>query len=231
MDSIYQIFLDHRLHLGLHQKDWNPKMKAFIIGCRHKRYIFDLQQTFYHLKVASSVLKKAFREGERILIYSDHEIFGELLPWVCPKHPSLYILNQPPVGGFLTNWQSLYKYAWHLEEGDRKGLRKKSQLQRHLKRFQPFIDFRKQDLLLQNEDTSSQKLSPWKSPGLLLIFHGQKAQPLMEEARRLRMPTIALLNSDGDPSLVTYPIPANNQHPKALLLIAQILFSAFHLED
>ena len=115
---------------------------------RHKKgYIFDLQQNFLNaLKVAySSVLEKAFREGDKdLLIYSDHEIFGEHSSMgPVPKHPSHYILKPTTVRRFYTftnGKEPLQICLANLEEGDRKGFReKKSQIeQRQLKRFQPY---------------------------------------------------------------------------------------------
>jgi small subunit ribosomal protein S2 len=200
------------LHFGHKTSKWNPRMKPFIFGERNGVHIFDLEKTAEYLKTAMQFLEKSAQENRTILLVSTKQQTLESLPDLAVALNCPYV-TEKWFGGLLTNWNTTKERIRQLR--DLKKERDETAFSRYLKkeRNSKLKQITKLELWL----AGIEKLE--KKPDVVFVLDTVKDKLAVREANKCGIPVVAVVDSNADPDLVSYPIPANDDSVKAIQLI------------
>jgi small subunit ribosomal protein S2 len=205
--------LEAGVHFGHQTKRWNPKMKEFIFGQRNGIYIIDLQKTIRIFKEALQFIKKMASEGGEILMVGTKKQAQDIIRDYAQKCESCYV-NQRWLGGLLTNFdvirgsvEKLIEYDEMREDGRWDLLSKKEQSK--LEKV-----YRKLAKNLGGIRTLGDL------PRVLFIIDSTKEEIAILEAMKLNIPIVAVVDTNGDPENIDYPIPGNDDAVRAIELFA-----------
>lgn len=205
--------LEAGVHFGHQTRRWNPKMKDYIFGQRNGIYIIDLQKTIKMFKEALNFLKAQAEQGKMILFVGTKKQAQEIIKEWATKCESCYV-NQRWLGGLLTNFQVV-----------RGGIERLIELEE-------MREDGRWDLLSKKEQSRLEKvykklaknLGGLKSlvelPGALFVIDASKEEIAISEAKKLGIPIVAVVDTNGDPEGIDYPIPGNDDAVRAIELFA-----------
>jgi len=205
-------------HFGHKTKRWNPKMAPYLFGVRNGLHIIDLQQTVPMLHRALVAVREVAAKNGRILFVGTKRQAADPVADAA-RECGQYYINQRWLGGMLTNWgtiQSSIKRLRRLEEllsQEETGLTKKETLS--LRR-----DYEKLEKSLGGiKDMGG-------VPDLIFIVDTNKEQLAVEEAKRLSIPVVAILDSNSSPDDITFPVPGNDDATRAIKIYCQLVADA-----
>jgi small subunit ribosomal protein S2 len=210
--------LEAGVHFGHHTRRWNPRMSPFLYGIRNQVHIIDLQQTVPMLDRALRAVRDVTAAGGRVLFVGTKRAAAEYVADAA-KRCGQYYVNHRWLGGMLTNWKTItgsIKRLRQIEDmlsGDVQGLTKKEILE-----------------ITRDRDKLERALGGIKDmgglPDILFIIDTNKEKLAVEEAVKLGIPVIAILDSNSDPTGVTYPIPGNDDAIRAITLYCDLIAGA-----
>ncbi|MAV77107.1 MAG: 30S ribosomal protein S2 [Candidatus Marinimicrobia bacterium] len=212
--SIKQL-LEAGVHLGHKTLRWNPKMKNFIFGEKNSIHILDLTQTVTLLKKALMEVHKCISAGGKILIVSTKKQASETVLKVAQETNQFYV-NYRWLGGMLTNWKTIQNSIKRLKKLD-SDLSKED------------IGFTKKEILKLGKERDKLKRSLGgisemsKIPDLLFIIDTNVESLAVKEAIKLKIPIVAVLDSNSDPIGVDFPIPGNDDARRSINLYCELL--------
>ena len=207
--------LEAGVHLGHKTLRWNPKMKSFIFGEKNSIHIIDLTQTVNFLKTALVEVHKCIASGGKILIVSTKKQASEQVSTLA-KDTSQFYVNYRWLGGMLTNWntiQNSIKRLKHLEDQlskDNMGFTKKE-----------IIKFGKERDKLQRSLGGIADMK--KLPNLIFIIDTNIESLAVNEAKKLGIPIIGVLDTNSDPTGIDFPIPGNDDARRSINLYCDLL--------
>ena len=207
--------LEAGVHLGHKTLRWNPKMKNFIFGEKNSIHIIDLTQTVNFLKTALVEVHKCIASGGKILIVSTKKQASEQVSTLA-KDTSQFYVNYRWLGGMLTNWntiQNSIKRLKHLEDQlskDNMGFTKKE-----------IIKFGKERDKLQRSLGGIAEMK--KLPNLIFIIDTNIESLAVNEAKKLGIPIIGVLDTNSDPTGIDFPIPGNDDARRSINLYCDLL--------
>jgi small subunit ribosomal protein S2 len=211
--------LDSGVHFGHQTRRWNPKMKRFIFTERNGIYIIDLQQSLTYIDNAYAFIKDTVARGGSIMFIGTKKQAQESVAEQARRVGMPYV-NQRWLGGMLTNFSTVYKRLQRLKEleaieqtGGQTVLSKKEALM--LKREQE---------KLSRTLGGIREMS--KLPSAVWIIDTNKEHIAVDEARKLGIPVIAILDSNCDPDLVNFPIPGNDDAIRSVGLLTRVVADA-----
>ncbi len=206
-------------HFGHLTRRWNPKMKKYIFMERNGIYVIDLKKTLECLKTASQAIIDITKSGERILFVGTKKQAKDIIKNEAERSSSYYI-NERWLGGTLTNYSTIKKSVRrmkHIEkmatDGTYDKLLKKEILKIERER-------EKLDLVLGGIRDMN------KLPGAMFVVDTKKETIAVAEAIKLNIPIIAVVDTNCDPVVVDYPIPANDDAFKSVSLITRAIADA-----
>lgn len=203
--------LEAGVHFGHQTKRWNPKMKDFIFGQRNGIYIIDLQKTIRIFKEALQFVISVSDDGKKILMVGTKKQAQDIIKDYATKCESCYV-NQRWLGGLLTNFsvirgsvEKLIELEEMKEDGRWDILSKKEQskLEKVYRKLSKNLGGIKDMLEL---------------PGALFVIDSVKEDIAIAEAQKLNIPIIAIVDTNGDPENIDYPIPGNDDAVRAIEL-------------
>lgn len=204
--------LESGAHFGHQTNRWNPKMKRYIYGARNGIYIIDLQQTLQQFLVAYRFIRSAAARGERILFVGTKKQAQDIVSEEAQRSQQ-YFVNQRWLGGALTNFTTIRQSLNRLKDYDQMQetgawdvLPKKEVLQLQKKRS-------KLEKILGGVKTME------ALPGAVFIIDCKKERIAIAEAKKLGIPTVALVDTNCDPDDIDYVIPCNDDAIRALRLM------------
>ncbi len=216
--SIRQL-LEAGVHFGHQKHRWNPKMEKFIFGTRNNIHILDLSQTVPLLYQALQLVSDTVADGGRVLFVGTKRQAAPIVA-ESARQSAQYFVNSRWLGGMLTNWQTISKSIARLREleameteGSMQGLTKKERLQ--LDRQRTRLD----------RDLGGIK-DMGNLPSVLFVIDTNKEQIAIQEARRLGIPVIAVIDSNSDPDMADLPIPGNDDAARAIELYCSLVARA-----
>ena len=212
--------LEAGAHFGHKTSRWHPKMAQYIHSKRDGTHIIDLTKTVSGLEDALSFITKITSEGKQVLLVGTKRQSQDIIKQVAEDTKMPYVTERW-LGGMLTNWNTIggrVKHLKTLEEkmanGELAGKYNKLEVQR----FQEEID-------QMNINYGGIK-EMHARPGAVFISDIVTDANAVREARKMNLPIVAIVDTNADPSLVTYPIPANDDAIKTIQLITDYVKSA-----
>ena len=214
-----QTLLDAGCHYGHQTRRWNPKMKPYIFGERNGIYILDLKQTMLGADAAYTFLKNVASKGGRVLFVGTKKQAQEPIATEAARANMPYI-NQRWLGGMLTNFVTMRSRIKRLEEleamvedGRMATLPKKEQALKN-----------KELLKLQLNLGGVRDMT--SLPQALFVVDSKREENAIREANRLHIPVVSLLDTNSDPDVVDYGIPANDDAIRSISLMCQLAADA-----
>ena len=207
--------LEAGAHFGHQTYRWNPKMKRFIYEERNGIHIIDLSKTMYHLRKACDIIAKEVAKGKSVLFVGTKKQ-AKMVVQNCADECGEYHVGERWLGGMLTNLSTIRQSIKKLERFEKKltsgseGLTKK----------ETFLMMKKQVKLDKNlNGIRAMK----KLPGVIVIIDPVTEHLAVAEAKKLGIPVLAIIDTNGDPDAVDYVIPANDDALKSNKLILQVI--------
>jgi small subunit ribosomal protein S2 len=212
--------LESGVHFGHQTRRWNPKMKRYIFTERNGIYIIDLQQSLDYIDRAYEFIKETVAHGGTILYVGTKKQAQEAIAEQA-RRVGMPFVNQRWLGGMLTNFSTVYKRLQRLKEleeidfGDvaSSGMTKKELLQ--LRREHDKLD----RTLGGIRDMS-------RVPSAIWVVDTKKEHIAVNEARKLGIPVVAILDTNCDPDEVNYPIPGNDDAIRSVALLTRVVADA-----
>lgn len=210
--------LEAGVHFGHQTHRWNPKMSPYIFGARNNIHIIDLSQTVPLLDQALKVVSDTVANGGRVLFVGTKRQASEIIADAAGRSAQ-YFVNARWLGGMLTNWKTISNSISRLRKldemlaGEVEGFTKKERL--NLDREREKLD----RALGGIKDMGS-------TPDLLFVVDTNKEAIAIQEARRLGIPVVAIVDSNCDPDQIDYPIPGNDDAARAISLYCDLVAKA-----
>jgi len=212
--------LESGVHFGHQTRRWNPKMKRFIFTERNGIYIIDLQQSLSYIDSAYGFIKDTVAKGGSVMFVGTKKQGQEAISEQAMRVGMPYV-NQRWLGGMLTNFQTVHQRLQRLKELDEinfddvagSGKTKKELLQ--LKR--------ERDKL---ERSLGGIRDMGRTPSAVWIVDTNKERLAVQEAKKLGIPIIAILDSNCDPDDVDFPIPGNDDAIRSVTLLTRVVADA-----
>ncbi len=211
--------LEAGVHFGHQTRRWNPKMKQYIYGARNGIYILDLHQTIKLFEDALNYVQRIVSNGGNVLFVGTKKQAQSAVREAAQKSGQ-YWVTERWLGGMLTNWDTIQKRIHRLKELDRmveegylNRLVKKEQLKRLEERDQ-----------LQRYFEGIRNME--EAPACLFIVDLNKEQIAVAEARRLKIPIVAIVDTNCDPDDADYVIPGNDDAIRSIRLVTSKISEA-----
>ena len=207
--------LEAGVHLGHKTLRWNPKMKTFIFGEKNSIHIIDLTQTVTLIKKALTEIHKCISGGGKILIVSTKKQASETILKVAKETDQFYV-NYRWLGGMLTNWNTIQNSIKRLKK-----------LEQDLSKED--IGFTKKEILKLGKEKDKLKRSLGgiaemkKVPSMLFVIDTNVESLAVKEAIKLKIPIVAVLDSNSDPFGIDFPIPGNDDARRSINLYCELL--------
>jgi small subunit ribosomal protein S2 len=211
--------LEAGVHFGHQTRRWNPKMKEYIFGERNGIYIIDLQKTLKLFKDAMRFVSEMAAQGKTVLFVGTKRQAQEAIAEEA-KRCSMYYVNQRWLGGLLTNHVTVQKSIQRLRELE--GMAQDSGYEGRSKKEITRLE-RERKALEQN--LAGIKDMPGL-PDILFAVDSNKEAIAVREARKLRIPVVAVVDTNCDPEMVDYVIPGNDDALRAIRLFASKIADA-----
>ena len=213
-DFTMRQLLEAGVHFGHQAHRWNPKMAPYIFGIRNNIHVLDLAQTVPMLHRALVAIQKVVAGGGRVLFVGTKRQASTPMAETARRCAQYYV-NHRWLGGTLTNWKTVSRSIRRLQSLDETlaaehtGLTKKEML-----------------TLTRERDKLERSLGGIKEmgglPDILVVIDTNKEAIAIQEARKLGIPVVAILDSNCDPDAITYPVPGNDDAARAISLYCDL---------
>lgn len=219
VDVSLEELLEAGAHFGHQARRWNPKMESFLYDVKEGVHIFDLVKTRQYLLEALDILSDYAQKGKVILFVGTKKQASDKLKEVATKAGQPYVSGRW-LGGTLTNFdqilrsiRTLGEMKEKMEKGEYAHLTKRERLEKTRE-------------IAKLEEKFGGISSLKSTPDLLVIIDSHKEKGAVSEANALNIPTIAVIDSNSDPTLVTYPIPMNDDASSSIEFILDLFGKA-----
>ena len=210
--------LEAGVHFGHHTRRWNPKMSPYIFGVRNGIHIIDLEQTVPLLRQGLEAVREVVAGGGRVLLVGTKRQAQDAIADAA-KRCGQYYVNYRWLGGMLTNFKTISASIKRLREVEERvaqqdiGLTKREVLE-----------------LTRDHDKLERALGGIKDmgglPDILVVIDTNKEAIAVAEANKLRIPVVAVLDSNSSPDGIAYPIPGNDDAMRAIHLYCDLFAGA-----
>ena len=207
--------LEAGVHLGHKTLRWNPKMKKYIFGEKNSIHIIDLTLTVEFLKAALVEVHKTISSGGKILIVSTKKQASEQVSELA-KETNQFFVNYRWLGGMLTNWNTIQNSIKRLKKLN-------DQLSKENIGFtkKEILKFGKEKEKLQRSLGGISEMK--KTPDLIFIIDTNIESLAVAEAKKLKIPIVAVLDTNSDPTGIDFPIPGNDDARRSINLYCDLL--------
>ncbi|WP_375327309.1 30S ribosomal protein S2 [Candidatus Tisiphia endosymbiont of Nemotelus uliginosus] len=212
--------LDAGVHFGHKTSRWNPKMAPYIYGSRDDIHVIDLQQTVALMQRALNVMCETVKKNGKILFVSTKVQASEIIAEYAEKCGQYYV-NHRWLGGMLTNWGTISN-----------SIKKLDKLEKVLANEEEYSGYTKKEILemTRKKDKLLRSLGGIRhidtKPNLLVIIDTNKEHLAIQEAVKLRIPIIAIVDTNSNPDNIDYPIPGNDDAIRSIKLYCNLFADA-----
>ena len=210
--------LEAGVHFGHQTHRWNPKMDRYIFGSRSNIHIIDLSQSIPLLHQALVAVRDVAAKGGRVLFVGTKRQASEIIA-DSAKRSAQYYVNSRWLGGMMTNWKTISNSIARLRKLD------------EILASEASGYSKKERLNLEREREKLEKAlggirDMGGTPDLMFIIDTNKEKIAIDEAKRLGIPVVAVIDSNCDPDLIDYPIPGNDDASRAISLYCDLISRA-----
>jgi small subunit ribosomal protein S2 len=201
--------IQNAVHFGHRTKKWNPKMKTYIYGEVNGVHVFDLNKTKAHLEKMLDFVKKTVEDGKTILFVSTKPQTAQMVPKLADTHDFPYVTKKW-FGGLLTNFDTMkerIRFFKNLKEQQATG-----EFSKYTKK--EASKFEKEIEKLESALGGIQNLR--RPPDVLFVVDGKRDLIAIKEARKLRIPVVGFCDTNADPDMYDYFVPANDDAMRSL---------------
>lgn len=208
--------LEAGVHFGHQTRRWNPRMKPYVFGARNGIYIIDLQKTVAQARAACAFASQITSEGKKVLFVGTKKQAKDVVEEEAKRSGMYYVTNRW-LGGMLTNYQTVKASIDRLKKIEA------------LKNSPEWIETPKKEQSRYDRELDKLKKSLGgieemkKLPGALFVIDTEKEHIAIKEAKKLGIPTIAVVDTNCDPSNIAYVIPGNDDAIRSLRLFARLI--------
>jgi small subunit ribosomal protein S2 len=208
--------LEAGVHFGHHSRRWNPKMKPFIFGKRQGIFIIDLEKSLERMRIAYDAVRNLTEAGKDILFVGTKQQARPIIEEEAARCGSCYVTERW-LGGLLTNFEIVSTRIARVSE-----------LERMINENQYGTSTKKEALLLQREYKKLMRLFSGlkqmdRLPGAIFVIDPVREVTAVAEAKRVQIPVIALIDTNGDPEDIDFPIPGNDDALRSIRLVASMV--------
>jgi small subunit ribosomal protein S2 len=214
--EIAKQYVKASVHYGHAPREWNPKMSPYILYTKYGYHIFDLVKTSKLLRLAGNVLQKKAEKGGKFLFVGTSRLSASIVAKQAKRSQNYYI-NYRWLGGMLTNWSTIQNRIERLKEleilelnGTLEALSKKD-----------YSKKRKEMDKLRRLFNGIKEMT--QLPEAIIFTNQLKDSLAIQECLRLGIPTVCIVDSNCDPDLIPYPIPANDDSSASINFILNYL--------
>ena len=211
--------LDSGVHFGHQTRRWNPKVKRFILTERSGIHIIDLQQSLAYIDKAYDFAKQTVAHGGTILFVGTKKQAQESIAEQATRVGQPYV-NQRWLGGLLTNFQTVSKRLQRMKELEEIDFDDTTK------------GFTKKELLIKKRELDKLHKSLGgirnltKTPSAMWVVDPKREHLAIDEAKKLGIPVIGILDTNADPDELAYPIPGNDDAIRSVALLTRIIADA-----
>jgi small subunit ribosomal protein S2 len=218
-ESLVKDLIDAGIHFGQRRSNWNPKMQDYIFGERNKIHIIDIRKTIKGLLLAKKFVQRTVAEGKDVcFVGTKRQARGSVEKYA--QDVGMPYVTERWLGGTLTNFRTIRERLKRLEELEQ--LVNSGEIDTYSKKMTSQLLREKKKITrnLQGIRTMTQL------PGAVIAVDVRREINALREARSLGIPTICLIDTDGDPDLVDIPIPGNDDSMRSIEVVIRELCEA-----
>jgi small subunit ribosomal protein S2 len=214
-----KLLLEAGVHFGHQTRKWNPKMKPYLFGARNGIHIVDLQTTARLLKEAYGFIVKAVSDGGSVLFVGTKKQAQDSIVGEAERCGMFHVRNRW-LGGTLTNFRTIRKSIDRLKELE------------EMKRDGSFNRYTKKEIMRMEKELMKLERSLGgikdldELPSALFIIDIRKEKIAVNEGKKLGIPIVAVVDSNGDPEHIDYVIPGNDDAIRSIKLLTSIIADA-----
>ncbi|MBI4431504.1 MAG: 30S ribosomal protein S2 [Candidatus Omnitrophica bacterium] len=216
LDVTLKQLLEAGVHFGHQTERWNPKMQRFIFGARNGIYIVDLEKTLKCIESACVFLNELVSKGQEVIFVGTKRQAKDTIKDIAQQCGMHYVAERW-LGGTLTNFETIRKSVARMEQLEK--MAEEGTLKFFTKKEAAGLQKEREKLSKNLEGIRRLK----RLPGALFIIDPKKEENAVKEAIKLNVPVVALIDTNSDPDLVTYPLPGNDDAIRSIRLIATII--------
>jgi small subunit ribosomal protein S2 len=218
-ESLVKDLIEAGIHFGQRRSNWNPKMAPYIFGERNKIHIIDIRQTIKGLLLAKRFVQTVVAEGKDVCFVGTKRQARAAVEKYAIDVGMPYVIERW-LGGTLTNFRTIRERLKRLEELEH--LIESGEIDTYSKKMTSQLLREKRKIARNLEGIRTMS----KLPGALIVVDVRRELNALREARSLGIPTICLVDTDGDPDMVDLPIPGNDDSMRSIEVIIRELCDA-----
>jgi small subunit ribosomal protein S2 len=215
-NTLVQDLIEAGIHFGQRGSSWNPKMQRYIYGKRNGIHIIDIKETVKGLLLAKKFIARAVAEGKDVCFVGTKRQAKNVIEQRVADI-GMHFVTERWLGGTLTNFRTIRSRLKRLEELE--AIEAKDNFASYSKKMESQLR-REKDKIKRNLD-GIRKMD--KLPGAIIAIDVKSEITALKEARKLGVPTICLIDTDGDPDLADIPIPGNDDSMRSIDVIIREL--------
>jgi small subunit ribosomal protein S2 len=219
MASLVKELIEAGIHFGQRRSNWNPKMRPYIFATRNQIHIIDIKETIKGLLLARKLVNKVVADGKDVVFCGTKRQAQAAIEKYCNDIGCPYVTERW-LGGTLTNFRTIRERLKRLEELDR--LIESGEIKSYSKKME--------SQLLREQKKIHRNLNGIRNmanlPGAMVVVDVNRERNALHEARNLGIPTICLIDTDGDPDLADIPIPGNDDSMRSIDVVVRELCAA-----
>ncbi|MCC6681160.1 MAG: 30S ribosomal protein S2 [Phycisphaeraceae bacterium] len=219
MASLVKDLVEAGIHFGHRSANWNPKMAPYIFGKRNKIHVIDVKQTIKGLLLARKFITKVVADGKDVLFVGTKRQARSIVEQYAGQ-VSMHYVSERWLGGTLTNFATIRQRLKRLEELE--ALEESGEINTYSKKMESHLNREKAKILRNLEGVRRMT----KLPGVMVVVDVSHEGNAVREARKLGIPTVALIDTDSDPDFVDIPIPGNDDAMRAIEVVIKSLCDA-----
>lgn len=211
--------LEAGVHFGHQTRYWNPKMAKFIFDERNRIHIIDLQKTVRELRKAHKYVSDTVAEGKEVLFVGTKKQAKDIVEGEAKRCNAFYV-SEKWLGGTLTNFTTIQKSITRLDELNR--MKEEGIFELLSKKESSYREKERSKL----EQTLIGIKQMKELPGIMFVVDTIVEKVAVAEARKMKIPIVAICDTDADPDIVDYVIPGNDDAVRSLQLFISVIADA-----
>ena len=219
MSTLVKDLIEAGIHFGQRRSNWNPKMAPYIFGLRNKIHIVDIRQSVRGLLLAKKYIQRIVSEGKEVCFVGTKRQARAAVEKYA-KDVGMPYVTERWLGGTLTNYRTIRERLKRLEHLEQ--LVESGEIENYSKKMASQL-LREQRKITRNLQGIRNMA---EHPGCLVVIDVNREINSLREARNLGIPTIALIDTDGDPDMVDIPIPGNDDSMRSIDVVIRELCAA-----